>query len=258
MLHQQDSDHPGHRDPGGLPGDAERGMLGDYHPHHLPRGEAQGLEHGQVLHLHQDPPARGVADREQGPAQGDDPEQRQQEPEQRVPAVDRPLHVAPGGNADDRAAGKLGHGLLYHEPGIRRVREPQAHHLDGMPVHGLDRLDQARQGPHEPRRLVGVQALVRGVGDADHRSPDGIAVQALDRHRGPDGGMDGLRKRGFEYDSPRARGRQPAPLADQGAADGGRDRPHGPELHRRCLRPAHYGRGRGLVRPGELLHADQA
>ena len=209
---------PGHDQPEAGPGRAEQGLLGQQHPHHLPRGEPEGLQHRDVLALEQDPARGDVGDGARGGDQGDDAEQGQQQAQQPVVAGHRLLDLLPGGVALDgrgrvlvRAVVGVPDGLHDLAGGHRRVvPQPQADDLLGLPRAGLDLGQQPLLHPDQAGCPLRVEALVGGVGDTDHMNLDLRAVDAVDGDPVPHPHVHGRGERRLQDGAILGRGPQPA------------------------------------------------
>ena len=201
--------------PEGGPGRPEQGLLGEQHPDHLPGREPEGLQHRDVLPLHQHAARGDVGDGARGGHQGDDPEQGEQQPEQPVVARHRVLHLLPGGVAlDGRVLGRSRcRGSRWSaRPGRwrpRSCRTGAGRRSHGSRSHRLDLGQQPVLHPDQAGRPLRVETLVGGVRDADHPHLDGGPVDAVHGDLVADPDVHRLGERRLEDHAVRGRGPQP-------------------------------------------------
>ncbi len=211
-------------------GRAQRGLLGEQHPHHLTGGEPERLQHRDVLALHQDPGRGDVGDCARAGDQRDDAEQGQQQPEQPVVAGHRALHLLPGRVAQDRRVLRRAvvvvvdvlHDLAGGQGGV--VVQPQTHDLLGLARLRLDPGQQRVLDPDQAGRPLRVETLVGGVGDADDPDRDLRAVDAVHDDLVTDADVDGRRERRLKHRAVLLRGPQPGARHDQRRGHRGRHR----------------------------------
>jgi hypothetical protein len=253
---QHRSQQPGGHQADGDPGACQRGVLGGQHQHDLHRGEAERLQHAELGVLHQYPAAGHVHDGEHGSAQGHQPEQCEQQPEQGVAPGHGLLHLLPGRHASDCAAAQLGHGLLDDQTGRAGVGDPQADDLLGVGPVGLDLLQQCGQHPDQARSLVRIEPLLRRLRQAGDARVRHRAVHVLERQHRSDVRMNRFRERRLQHDSVEVARLQPVAGHPQRTVLAGRHRGrHGLQFDPRALSGLRQPRGGCLVRSGDRVDA---
>lgn len=179
---------------------------------HLPRGEADRLQYGEIPQMAADTGADRPVHGEPGRDQRAQPEQAQHLTEEPVVALRLGAGLLPGGHLADRPGSQHGHGTLHGVGGVAGVRQAQPDHLAAGVRHGR------RQRPHQARLLTGPVARLGAVGEPH----DGQLAGGAGHGEGVAGlGQQGAGEAALQDHTVRRRGVEPVARDERRAADGG-------------------------------------